>query len=100
MTNSQLRPIRHKLLLYKFTTRSNLLYGPIIYRPVAITRQRKLQVFQNQQLLRIVNAPNFHKRVTPAQKQNDKQSVVPYQAQTLALQIYYKIRPSPSYMEQ
>ncbi|GBO31671.1 putative RNA-directed DNA polymerase from transposon BS [Araneus ventricosus] len=51
--------IKHKLLLYKAIVRPIMLYGSPIWGTTSIRNLRKLQVFQNQQLKRIVNAPWF-----------------------------------------
>ncbi|GBN27534.1 hypothetical protein AVEN_202378-1 [Araneus ventricosus] len=49
--------IKHKLLLYKAIVRPIMLYGSPIWGTTSIRNLRKPQVFQNQQLKRIVNAP-------------------------------------------
>ncbi|GBL92736.1 hypothetical protein AVEN_119122-1 [Araneus ventricosus] len=51
--------IKRKLLLYKFIILSTLLYRYPIWGSVAITRLKKLQVFQNQQFIRIVNVSQW-----------------------------------------
>ncbi|GBM87622.1 hypothetical protein AVEN_168426-1 [Araneus ventricosus] len=54
--------IKHKLLLYKAIVRPVMLYGSPILGTTSIRNLRKLQVFQNQQLARIVNAPWYVRR--------------------------------------
>ncbi|GBL78156.1 RNA-directed DNA polymerase from mobile element jockey [Araneus ventricosus] len=58
--------IKHKLLLYKATVRPIILYGSLYGSPIwgttSIRNLRKLQVLQNQQLKRIVNAPWYVRR--------------------------------------
>ncbi|GBO26136.1 RNA-directed DNA polymerase from mobile element jockey [Araneus ventricosus] len=54
--------IKHKLLLYKAIVRPVMLYGYPIWGTTSIRNLRKLQVFQNQQLARIVDAPWYVRR--------------------------------------
>ncbi|GBN77488.1 hypothetical protein AVEN_190848-1 [Araneus ventricosus] len=54
--------IKHKLLLYKAIVQPVMLYSSPIWGTTSIRNLRKLQVFQNQQLARIVNAPWYVRR--------------------------------------
>ncbi|GBN61159.1 hypothetical protein AVEN_122802-1 [Araneus ventricosus] len=55
-------PIRHKLLLYKAIIRPVMMYGSLVWGPTSTTNIRKLQVFQNKQLMHIVKAPWYVRR--------------------------------------
>ncbi|GFT16546.1 RNA-directed DNA polymerase from mobile element jockey [Trichonephila clavipes] len=52
-------PIRHRVLLYKLFLRPILLYASPIWASAAVTRLKKLHVFQNKHLRKITNAPWF-----------------------------------------
>ncbi|GBN11166.1 hypothetical protein AVEN_196251-1 [Araneus ventricosus] len=49
--------VKHKLLLYKSIIRPVMLYDSPIWGTTSIRNLRKLQVFQDQQLVRIADAP-------------------------------------------
>ncbi|GBM35959.1 RNA-directed DNA polymerase from mobile element jockey [Araneus ventricosus] len=50
-------PIKHKLLLYKAIIRPAMMYGSQVWGATSTTNIRRLQVFQNKQLMHVVNAP-------------------------------------------
>ncbi|GBL79275.1 hypothetical protein AVEN_92491-1 [Araneus ventricosus] len=54
--------IKRKFLLYKAILRLVLLYGSPIWGATSIKNLKKLQVFQNQQLVRIADAPWYVRR--------------------------------------
>ncbi|GBN36014.1 RNA-directed DNA polymerase from mobile element jockey, partial [Araneus ventricosus] len=54
--------VKHRLLLYKAIVRTVILYGSPIWGTTSIRSLKKLQVFQNKQLVRIVDAPWYVRR--------------------------------------
>ncbi|GBO12837.1 hypothetical protein AVEN_140526-1 [Araneus ventricosus] len=55
-------PIKHKILLYKATIRLVLMYGSQVWGSTSLMNIKKLQVFQNKQLMHIVNASWYVRR--------------------------------------
>ncbi|GBN55988.1 RNA-directed DNA polymerase from mobile element jockey [Araneus ventricosus] len=55
-------PMKHKLLLYKAIIRPVLMYGSQVWGSTSLMNIKKLQVFQNKQLMHIVNAPWYVRR--------------------------------------
>ncbi|GBM16645.1 RNA-directed DNA polymerase from mobile element jockey [Araneus ventricosus] len=55
-------PIKHKILLYKAIIRPVLMYGSQVWGSTSLMNIKKVQVFQNKQLMHIVNAPWYVRR--------------------------------------